>query len=367
METLINILKTKQRTPDDLQVIASFLLAVDSLTSILEGLSTGERNHLCRACSITAYERGQKVFSKGDKSDKFFVIIQGRVECINVIEDTVCYITVLTAMQTLGEKGLMTGHSRALTATALTPTYLLCIAAKDFKTYLERGVLYRFEIRLSLVESSVPAIATYTTAQKMNIVYAFIEFTFKRNQLILPPLALSEFLYFVVQGECVLTVFRRGQERRFVKLSRRACFGDESVLLGRRSEYGVRVTSESAEFLALKRSDVQVVFLEETLAQLRHNCDMKQASRSLLTKFSSRRPSVIKASSTVQRFPLASPQARKLLMEAVNRSFTQLETSSRSSLSPTSHIKRQLVDLRLNEPHRSRSLNRRRPPLLGVN
>lgn len=361
---LINILRSRQRTFEELQVILDFLMSVEALENILDSLSTAERNHLCRACHLAAYEEGELIFTKGEKSDKFFVIISGVVECVNIAKDeTVLYGTTLSTNQTLGEKGIMTDHPRSMTVRGQSAVYLACITAKDFKTYLERGILARFEVRLNFVEGSIPIISAYTAAQKMNIVYALIKLTFKRNHLVLPPQAVSDFLYFVFEGECALTVNRKGHERKFVKLGRGACVGDESVLLGRRSEYGVRVTSEFADFFALKRSDIPVVLIEETMNQLKKNCDMKQISRVLLTRLEAQRQSIPQHQglSSAKRFPLANLQARKSLMKAVNRSYINLtECNSRASISPVrsftrcSSIKQKLLDLTTYIPQKKR-------------
>mmetsp|Transcript_12232 Transcript_12232/g.23204 ORF Transcript_12232/g.23204 Transcript_12232/m.23204 type:complete len:409 (+) Transcript_12232:594-1820(+) len=368
-ERLINILRNRQRTPDELQVILDFLMSVEALENILVCLSTAERNHLCRACHLSAFEQEQVIFAKGEKSDRFFVIISGIVECVNIAKDeTVLYGTTLTSLQTLGEKGIMTDHPRSLTVRTLSTVYLVSISAKDFKTYLEKGIFSRFETRLNFVEANIPNISAYTTAQKMNIVYALLKFTFKRNHLILPPLSVSEFLFFVIEGECVLTVSHKGHEKKFVKLARGACFGDESVLLGRRSEYGVRVTSEFADFFALKRNELPIVFLEDTLSQLRKNCDLKLVSRNLLTKLANKRPSITQNQglSSAKRFPLASLQARRSLMKAVNRSFTNLTEANSRNLSPEQSfirsltIKHHLMQLSSYNPQRSTIFAKRR-------
>jgi CRP-like cAMP-binding protein len=374
---LINTLRSRQRNLDELQLILDFLMSIEALENILDGMSSAEKNHLCRVCHLAAYEQGQVIFNKGEKSDRYFVIITGVVECVNIAKDeTVLYGTTLTSLQTLGEKGIMTDHPRSLTVRTLTTTYLLCITAKDFKTYLERGILARFEARLNFVDSNIPAISAYTTAQKMNIVYALLKLTFKRNYLVLPPFAASELLYFVIEGECVLTVSRKGFEKKFVKLARGACFGDESVLINRRSEYGVRVTSEFADFFVLKKNDIAIVFLEETLAQLRKNCDIKLASRSLLTRLSSSKPSLptIQGLSSAKRFPLASLQARKSLMKAVNRSCINLANSRTSEcldkgLSMSDSIKHKLTQLKASFLPRKHSPYKKRgqlPKLLLV-
>lgn len=371
---LINVLRARQRSTDDLQLILDFLLSVKALENIMVGLSKAERNHLCRACHLAAYEAGQVVFLKGEKSDRFFVIVSGTVECVSIgLDDSVLYSATLSSMQILGEKGIMTDHPRSLTVRTLTAVYLISITAKDFKTYFEKGVFTLFGSRLAFLEVSIPAISAYTTAQKMNICYAMHKFTYKRNYLVLPPLGVSDFLYFVFEGECALTVFKNGYEKKFVKLAHGTCFGDESILIGRRSEYGVRVTSEFADFFGIRRSDVPFVLLRETISQLKYNCEMKQVSRNLLKRLASNRPSLTQQQSqcSAKRFPQASTQARKSLMNAVNRSFSNLSEAPRLQLSCSHNkalnrsitIKQKLLQMTTNPLRGSLGLKKRRAEL----
>ncbi len=86
------------------------------------------------------YDRGEWLFGQGEISDRFIIILEGKVQLTRVDREGIARdLGTLGPGDTLGETGLLVGDFHDATAEALEPTKVLLIMREDFaKLYAER-------------------------------------------------------------------------------------------------------------------------------------------------------------------------------------------------------------------------------------
>lgn len=84
-------------------------------------------------------KKGDVIFSEGNVSDAFYIILDGRFEVTKLDENArKRLIGTLGPNQFFGEMGVLTGDSRTATVTALGPGELKVLNPKEFDSLLDK-------------------------------------------------------------------------------------------------------------------------------------------------------------------------------------------------------------------------------------
>jgi serine phosphatase RsbU (regulator of sigma subunit) len=126
---------------------------------LFDSLPHGELQHLIGVLRPFDVPRGTILFREGDRSDDFYVILEGEVEVIKALgtpEERV--LDVLGPGDFLGEIGLLDpGGLRSASISTRTPVHLLGLARADFDALLQRRPILAYhmvrELSLRLRES----------------------------------------------------------------------------------------------------------------------------------------------------------------------------------------------------------------------
>lgn len=356
-----------RRSQSDLEFLAMFLLFLEDFRKYIIKLNTVLKYQLCRRLTIESYQKDDVIFNKGDPSDKYYIILKGSVNAINVDSDgTEVIVGKVGPGKQLGERGVIKNLPRNLKITAVEKVLLIALSGVDFKTILGDYVRQFLEQKVQFIITYVPYVVKYSSAHRERAAFAMNMEYFKRGDKIIQEGGLCEVLYFVYEGECVICSKDRNKEQHLSKLTTGMCFGEECVLFGRSAIWTVIAFSEYTAVLTIKRYDLMTSFPPESVDSLKESFNLKMRGREFL-KHSKSNSLQLDDSSVITRkisdsgirfFPLASNYARKRLFEFAIRDTTTSRT--RNSNREGQRFQKEIETLRFF------SSSRHTPPIRSV-
>jgi CRP-like cAMP-binding protein len=325
------------RSYEDLVFLSNYLLFLEEFRKYITRLNQVVRVQLCRVLNLEIYEKNKVIFSKGDPSDRYYIILRGHTESFNVDSSgNFIYLARSEPGKSLGERGIVRNLRRSCTVIAGESTvFLLTLTAADFKRILGEFVHESLEQKLKFVEKYIPGIISYSKSHKERLSYSLNLVNHKRGDVILEKDCFSEVLYFVYEGECSISIPQGNRLRNIVKIGNGSCFGEECVLFGLKSLWKITVASEFCVLGTISRDEILSVFPHDTIEAIKKNYSLKNHGRNLLVSFANEY--IIDPELPVTKnlnFPQASKYARKRLAERVERSNPRIVKNF--SLSPES-------------------------------
>ncbi len=94
-----------------------------------------------RVVELDKYAKGEVIFKKNDPADNFFVIIEGSVEIFVDRDGRRRSLATLREGQVFGEMGILYGHARNASATAIADSVLFNISEKIFENNPDHKLL----------------------------------------------------------------------------------------------------------------------------------------------------------------------------------------------------------------------------------
>lgn len=122
--------------PTELGLLAHMMRKVDFFTP----LTIGQLEKILPAVMLYSYDKGETVFSQGQKGDAFYIIYQGSAD-IRLKQWLVLSkkIATMKAGDFLGEIALISDEPRTATVVAAEPTLMFVLIAEDFKFVLHEN------------------------------------------------------------------------------------------------------------------------------------------------------------------------------------------------------------------------------------
>ena len=360
LTNLIEILSKQGelRTIEELEFVEQSLLLIEDFRKYISKINRVVTMKLCRVISVEVYDKGSLIFTKGDESDKYYLVLAGNVDVFNVGSDgALLPVGKVGRGKQLGERGVVRKIPRSLTAYAGDrQLFLLTITAEDFNSILGVFVYEQLENKLRFIEQYLPHVSKYSQAQKERIAYVINIETFKRGDLLLEKDSYSDSLYCIFEGECVIKVQSGAQTKNLVKLGTGNCFAEECVLFGKKAYWNVSCSSETCQIGSFKRSDLISLLPDETIQSLKSNFSFKVQGRKYLSNLVSQQISIDEnvGSENFTRFPNATKYARKRLAEHIARYSSNSPKHSKERLPSTTYssFKKQLEHMRDCSPTR---------------
>lgn len=111
-------------------------------------LTVGQLETILPTIMLYSYDKGETIFSQGQKGDAFYIVYQGSVE-IRLRQWLVLSkkIATLKAGDFLGEIALISDEPRTASVVAAEPTLLFTLIAEDFKFVLHENPAAAEEMR----------------------------------------------------------------------------------------------------------------------------------------------------------------------------------------------------------------------------
>lgn len=333
LDYVLSILRRKPRTIDECDFLITYLNSLSDFRKYLTDKSREISRKIVSCMHLEIYQKNAVLFHKGEPSDKFYILLWGCLEAVNIEKDgsIITFGSVYPGKQ-IGERGLVRKQPRSLTIKAKECSYMLVLSSEDFLDYLGEDAYIQLERKLKFIEKYFPKINNVTHVQKERIAFSLGYEEYKRNSVILEKDELNDVLYFIWEGEVSLN-YSSEPSSRVVTLVSGNCFGEEGALANRANYYNVIVLSERALIYSIKRTDLKIV-PEDTKEVWRNNFNLKERGRRLLMNHKIDR---IKTSSAdviahtdVSFYPQASRYAQRRLKEINIRSFA-VSTSRRMS------------------------------------
>lgn len=130
--------------PTELGLLAHMLRKVEFFTP----LTIGQIEKVLPTVMLYSYDKGETVFSQGQKGDAFYIVYRGSVE-IRLRQWLVLSKTVATMKpgDFLGEIALISDEPRTATVVCAEPTLMFTLIAEDFKFVLHENPAAAEEMR----------------------------------------------------------------------------------------------------------------------------------------------------------------------------------------------------------------------------
>lgn len=228
---------------------------------LFEHLSVRNLSRLADALTPVTFEENERIVSKGDEGNVFYVIQNGIVKCHDIgLGDARFVDQLLSVGDWFGERSLLTGEPRAANVTAVSNCILLAISRETFEATfgslqenMEKGIRQNFLKSLPIfANSNFDSHELYELAEKIT------EQCFKKDEYLCEVGKPYTQDLWLIQSGRVLVV--HGKTGKLFNLTTGDYFGDKSI----KSEPG-RISSHNAIFeensccWVLTRSDIESV------------------------------------------------------------------------------------------------------------
>ena len=130
--------------PTELGILARMMRKIDFFTP----LTIGQLDKILPSIMLYSYEKGETVFSQGQKGDAFYIVYQGSAE-IRLRQWLVLSkkIATMKAGDFLGEIALISDEPRTASVVCAEPTLMFTLIAEDFKFVIHENPAAAEEMR----------------------------------------------------------------------------------------------------------------------------------------------------------------------------------------------------------------------------
>jgi ATP-binding cassette subfamily B protein len=130
--------------PTELGILAHMMRKVEFFTP----LTIGQVEKILPSIMLYSYDKGETVFSQGQKGDAFYIVYQGSVE-IRLRQWLVLSkkIATMKVGDFLGEIALISDEPRTASVVCAEPTLMFTLIAEDFKFVLHENPAAAEEMR----------------------------------------------------------------------------------------------------------------------------------------------------------------------------------------------------------------------------
>ncbi|MBN1662898.1 MAG: cyclic nucleotide-binding domain-containing protein [Deltaproteobacteria bacterium] len=235
------------------------MLDAFSHIELFEKLAFDKARELLLVAGTEHYKASDVIFSKGDRAEKFYVIMNGSVDIL--LDGKI--ITTYDVGGYFGEKGLLRDENRTATATARTDATLLSVR-KDEMLSLIRGTESEYllrqiadfqnvELRDTLMENPVTGSLTATQQTRLHGLIRPVSHSFHPAEVIADHQSAGEFTYMVREG-CV-DVYDGSV--LIDTLSKGGLFGVKSLFMGKNPKKYSFVAREETRLYCIDHADLK--------------------------------------------------------------------------------------------------------------
>jgi CRP-like cAMP-binding protein len=175
---------------------------------IFNGIDSAILHKIADAMTDLVISDGEKIFRKGEVGEVFYIVSSGRVKITDIGLGDAKYVDqILNPGDFFGERALMTGDTRAGTATALGDCALLCISKETFDTgigHFEK-VMTHSQNKRNIMGVPIFAKAKLDPAEVERLSKRIVSVTIPKDTSLLEegksPTTIQRGLYIIKEGE----------------------------------------------------------------------------------------------------------------------------------------------------------------------
>lgn len=197
--------------------------------SLLQTVTDAQLTQLADAVQIVHFQRGERVITKGENGNIFYMLKEGVV----TVTDTGARSNDidLNTGDYFGERALLMNEPRAATVVSKTDTVLMALDRETFVEVLGplRDLLdHNFSLA---VLRSVPILSNLNEGERVRLVDGLSVHAFEDNEFIITQGEPGEDFYIIKQGTCKVTQTKSlGRETEITRLSAGEYFGEMALL-----------------------------------------------------------------------------------------------------------------------------------------
>lgn len=321
-DSMAELINKEIKTIDEIERIDHFLHNLKPLQRLIESLPINFRQQVISCFRCKEYFEGQRLFTKGDRSDCLYVVMTGSLQlCNHLTKDKSDLIpeNILLKGKILGERGILRNGPRSLTAIAREHSYILCLDAKYFKLYLSNEMYATLESKKKIIDKFIPGLSKYPGTQKERLAYTLEIEDYDRGTILAQQGTYSEKMLVILDGECLMT-HKDGNVKRIVaRLEKGSIIGEETSLFERPSSFTVTVTSNSLMAGKIKNTDLKSLYPSKVVQIMRNCYSERNLTRCKLATFSHPCLKSYEPILSPRNFPLASPKAKEQMTIIMQR------------------------------------------------
>lgn len=306
---IAGILAKENKSNEEVEMLNKFLTQNEDFNKLVSKISKTEKIQLLKNMSCKVFSAGEVIFSKGDTVSHLFIVLRGSVDHISY-EKGVKVVSSCTTGKQIGDRAYMKQPTRTTACVSVTDSLLLSISIDTYRELLGEDAHMLLHKKMKFIDQYFPGIRKYSFSHRERIAHKIDLVTKKKNNVISVQGEISEIIYFLCEGEVVLTAdyFRIP----ILKITPGSCIGEET-LIGCPNEYTSVVSSDQAVLYAMEKNEILQYVPDETKEAWKHNYLLKTEERKRLNSNVEMRRQFLSASPRKLEFSLASPQAKKHL------------------------------------------------------
>ena len=253
-KSLIFVLQKPKRSTDDISKICEYLSKIKDFSPYIISLSSISLEELASTLKLEKFQDQEKIFDKGDKSDKLYIIAKGYVWLYDLDHNhRLIHFTSLNQGKVLGERGLIRNLPRSLTAICKKKTFLITLEVDKFLLIINNQLQSNVEEKINFIEKIFPKTVGFRVYQRERMAYCMDVKQYKRDDIIISENRDCDFLMILFSGECLLE--KRVADKK-IKISCIAsgCFvAEECVFLDQPSHFYYKVITDTAKVYFIKK------------------------------------------------------------------------------------------------------------------
>lgn len=304
-----SVLAKENKSNEEIEMLSRFLTQNEDFNKLTSKISKAEKTQLLKLMSCKVFSAGEIIFSKGDTVSHLFIVLRGTVEHIS-IEKGHKIISTCTAGKQIGDRAYMKLPVRTSVCISVTDSLLLSISLDTFRELLGEDAHVLLHKKMKFIDQCFPSIKKYSFSHRERIAHMLEVIPMKKNNIVSVQGEISELIYFLCEGEVVLTA--DNLRIPILKITPGSCIGEEA-LVGCANEYTSVVSSDQAVLYAMKKGELVQYVPDETKEAWKQNFLLKTEERKRLNSNVEMRKQFLLGSPRKIEFNLASPLAKKHL------------------------------------------------------
>lgn len=350
VKTITEIINVKDYSKEKTKTVFNFLGSIPSLKNTISTFSRTNKVNLLKSFRIEVFPQNSTIFSVGDLSKNFYILLQGQIsKSVVKPNGTSSYHDIIVPGSSIGS---LTSSTVTRSFTCTTTCVLISFPVSKYRNIIDAEIIEQLNKRLKFINNYFPCIQQYSVSIKDKIATYLTPVHYAYSDILVEKGSCNEYLYFLIKGECAITTHSHNYGKyNILNLAPGSVLGEEWCLLSQVPSYTIEVSSSSAVLFMLKKQDLHCI-PEETREAWKGNYKFKEKERNLL---SSKKKTQLRSSLPLHRQSRLSlfPQATTTAKVKINLVSLRNKVFNHDTIANDRNLKRKTILERLKICHPS--------------